>query len=393
MAPETIYQTPPLAGRPPFATDDDSVYNNQPQTPTRRMRQPPPPDPNARTSAYNVYDNYMDEKGGNRDSGIGALGMGFMNGDMDDEDPFDDSHKATKQQTYPDEKQQLKQHYQQQQQPIPLAAPKPGYAAPVAALTLPSPAASPDGRQTSSHSPVKPLTLVTNMNGANPRVPPPAAINVPSTPHPLQPPMTPIMPIFARPAEANQRDVKFASGTPILRGDKEDTLLPRRQSQWGEKGDNFWRRFSMVVKVEDTNHHKESNWLKKTKNGNAHTSRWVWIFGVILLLAIAGGIGLGWWISHNNTTHSAPTAIGGSANQKALTTETAATIAGALATTSSPHVSPTHTVARRALPTPHIPGPLPPIEGLGEKITEKVPAGIPVAHKRHKRHALNRTLH
>lgn len=179
-----------------------------------------------------------------------------MNGDMDDEDPFDDSHKpAPKQQTYPDEKQQLRQHYaqQQQQQSIPLAAPKPGYAAQVAALQMPSPAASPDGR-----SPVKPLTLVTNMNGANPRVPPPAAINVPSTPHPLQPPMTPIMPIFARPADTTgQRDVKFASGTPILRGDKEDTLLPRRRSQWGEKGDNFWRRFSMVVKVEDTNQHKE----------------------------------------------------------------------------------------------------------------------------------------
>lgn len=55
MAQETIYQTPPLAGRPPFATDDDSVYNNQQQAPTKRMRQPPPPDPNARTSAYNVY--------------------------------------------------------------------------------------------------------------------------------------------------------------------------------------------------------------------------------------------------------------------------------------------------------------------------------------------------
>lgn len=206
------------------------------------------------------YDNYLDEKGGagNRDSGIGALGMGLMNGDMDDDDPFDDSHKPSKQQqSYPDEKQQLKQHYQQQQQPIPLAAPKPGYAAPVAALKLPSPAASPDGRQHSPNSPVKPLTLVTNMNAANPRIPP-AAINVPSTPHPLQPPMTPIMPVFARPADQSQeRDIKFASATPILRAAKEDTFLPRRQSRWAGKGDDFWRRFSMVVKVEDTNHHKE----------------------------------------------------------------------------------------------------------------------------------------
>lgn len=51
-----VYQTPPLAGRPPFATDDDSVYDKQPQPAhTKRIRQPPPPNPNARTSAYNVY--------------------------------------------------------------------------------------------------------------------------------------------------------------------------------------------------------------------------------------------------------------------------------------------------------------------------------------------------
>lgn len=55
MAQETHYQTPPLAGRPPYATDDDSVYNNQQQAPTRRLRQPAPPNPNERTSAYNVY--------------------------------------------------------------------------------------------------------------------------------------------------------------------------------------------------------------------------------------------------------------------------------------------------------------------------------------------------
>lgn len=51
----TIYQTPPLAGRPPFATDDDHLYDNQPQPATRRLAQPKPEDPNARTSAYNVY--------------------------------------------------------------------------------------------------------------------------------------------------------------------------------------------------------------------------------------------------------------------------------------------------------------------------------------------------
>ena len=32
-----------------------------------------------------------------------------------------------------------------------------------------------------------------------------------------------------------------------MRGEKEETLLPKR----GENGDQFWRRFSMVAKVEN----------------------------------------------------------------------------------------------------------------------------------------------
>jgi hypothetical protein len=32
-----------------------------------------------------------------------------------------------------------------------------------------------------------------------------------------------------------------------MRGGTEDVLLPQR----GEKGDDFWRRFSMVAKIED----------------------------------------------------------------------------------------------------------------------------------------------
>ncbi|RPD62807.1 hypothetical protein L227DRAFT_437286 [Lentinus tigrinus ALCF2SS1-6] len=56
MAQPVIYRTPPLAGRPPFATDEpDHIYAQQQQDPSRRLRQPPPPDPNARSSAYNMY--------------------------------------------------------------------------------------------------------------------------------------------------------------------------------------------------------------------------------------------------------------------------------------------------------------------------------------------------
>ena len=77
--------------------------------------------------------------------------------------------------------------------------------------------------------------------------PPPQPISVPSTPHPLPPTMTPIQPVFARPEKTA---VKFNT-EPIMRGDSEGTLIPRR----GDKGDDFWRRFSMIAKEESS--HKE----------------------------------------------------------------------------------------------------------------------------------------
>ena len=45
----------PLAGKPPFATDEpESFYESGPH-PQRRLRQPSHPSPNQRTSAYNLY--------------------------------------------------------------------------------------------------------------------------------------------------------------------------------------------------------------------------------------------------------------------------------------------------------------------------------------------------
>lgn len=45
----------PLAGKPPYATDEpDSFYESSP-APQRRVRQQPPADPNKRTSAYDMY--------------------------------------------------------------------------------------------------------------------------------------------------------------------------------------------------------------------------------------------------------------------------------------------------------------------------------------------------
>lgn len=147
----------------------------------------------SKLTPYRRYDQYIDEKKDN---------------------PFDDSK-----QVYP--------------QPIPLAAPQPGYAAPVAALNLsrPAPTATLDGRM-----PASPEMSEFGQSAS-----------MPSTPHPLQPPMVPIAPVFARPSTATSRDVQFAS-KPIMRGDTEDTVLPRR----GQQGDDFWRRFSMVAKDDMT---------------------------------------------------------------------------------------------------------------------------------------------
>lgn len=140
---------------------------------------------------------------------------------------------------------------------IPLAAPRPGYPAPVANLKIssPSPSGSPliqplepphMGQVPQALRAVRPQA-----DTGTPRIPPPIyqtavpRLSVPSTPHPLQPPMTPITPVFARPSKSPAApDVKFSD--PIMRGGSEDNLLPKR----GERGDDFWRRFSIVAKEE-----------------------------------------------------------------------------------------------------------------------------------------------
>lgn len=215
--------------------------------------------------------------------------MGLMNGDMDDDDDEDDyaskppptpvpgtptsKHAALAAATNRVQGQNPPPEYKVHAGNIPVQSPRPGYAAPIAALNAnaglarPVPAAIPQGRQPNgsypnpSH-PNAPAGLRVNPNASpnsNQRpaygAPSPApSMAVPSTPHPLDAPMTPITPIFARPAKAAfpanaqfDRDVKFAPSTPIMRGDREETMLPKR----GEKGDDFWRRFSMIAQEEN----------------------------------------------------------------------------------------------------------------------------------------------
>jgi hypothetical protein len=103
--------------------------------------------------------------------------------------------------------------------PPPIAAPRPGYVTKPIDLARPEAVAVPTGRS-------RPAELT----------------RTPSTePHPLRAPMTPIQPVFARPAKPADPTVQFAA--PIMRGVSEDVLIPSR----GQKGDDFWRRFSIIA--------------------------------------------------------------------------------------------------------------------------------------------------
>ena len=219
------------------------------------------------------YDNYLDddEQEANtkpRQSGYGDLGMGFLNGEMDDDDDSDDETLACP----PDAKHNMKviDEKKAPSPPLPAAllpsggiqivAPKPGYAAQVGALhdnlKSPEPVLQRPNPQMQQGIPAAlargmPPPIDANFSGpgspglATPR---PAFMPpiVPGTPHPL-PHNSPITPQFVMAPSRNEKsDVKFSSDA-IMRGKSEETLLPRR----GEKGDDFWRRFSMVVKVED----------------------------------------------------------------------------------------------------------------------------------------------
>jgi hypothetical protein len=138
-----------------------------------------------------------------------------------------------------------------------------------------------------------------------------------------------------------------------MRGNSEDFLLPKR----GEKGDDFWRRFSMVAHVEKSQH-KESTWLKKTRNGSSRLSRWVWFISICLLLSIAGAVVIGWYVSHNKPSNQQPVSLGGDADEAGASSMPANIsgtasvqakgVASSSSSASSLHVSPTNTVARRA---------------------------------------------
>lgn len=369
--------SPPLAGRPPFATDEpDSYYEPQPG-PQRRYRQPALPNPNDRTSAYAMYDDYLNDFHSSEDLPQSSAGA-------DNPVPSPSSHNhgapalsghvllaaaaglSPKSPTFPQPSRQI-------------AAPRPGYVAPIATFELVQ--STPAVPLQPSPVTRKPPPLTVNVNsfefqrpaqqqrppqdpfqtprrehfpppqsnhhGPYPhmnRQPPPRGTptSIPSTPHPLQPPVTPITPVFVRPSKvANVREEQI-----IMRGKAEDTVLPLR----GQMSDDFWRRFSMIIhEQEKPNGTKKSPWLRKTQSGKAWMSRWLWLIGIILVIVIAGAIGLGWWASHKSNTSTEPTTLGGSSKEAAGPVVSKAIVAPSSSSDSVPHVGPTFTVARRGV--------------------------------------------
>ncbi|KAG8741055.1 hypothetical protein FRC12_015804 [Ceratobasidium sp. 428] len=116
----------------------------------------------------------------------------------------------------------------------------------------------------------------------------------------------------------------------------------------------------MVAKQENAKPatQKTSQWLRGAQSSRSQMSRCVWVVGIILLLSIAGGIGVGWYFTHNNPDHTRPTAIGGSAEEgmnghgtssiPSATTSSRTRTDGLVKAT---HASTTHASAAAATPT------------------------------------------
>lgn len=205
----------------------------------------------------NRYDNYLETDGSsketNRQSGLEAVGAGLLGMDEDEDEDEDENdstvsdHPASKNAVLAAATAPAKSQNQHQMN---IAAPRPGYAAPIAALNgipSPEPAAAPHCRRPSAdaemplsnpfvssmENPFDPVAIRAHHGGS----PSPSLSPIP---HPLQPPITPIRPVFARPAKPT--GITFDEKPKVTRTER--GALPSR----GEKGDDFWRRFSMVAK-------------------------------------------------------------------------------------------------------------------------------------------------
>ncbi|KAJ7367137.1 hypothetical protein DFH08DRAFT_1005320 [Mycena albidolilacea] len=142
----------------------------------------------------------------------------------------------------------------------------------------------------------------------------------------------------------------YADGM-LIRGNSDDEL---------DKTDVFWRRFNASAVQQQLPDAEKSSWLEKTQGKRSQHSRILWVVGIIFVLLAVGGIGIGVFLSfHNDSSATRPSTFGG-AQDATSAGAAAATIggggggggsgggdSGGLATSSSPHVSPTNTIADR----------------------------------------------
>jgi len=275
-------------------------------------------------------DNRIDDPS-SRYSGTDAVGMGFLTGDIDDDD---------------DEEIYSKPASNHPPGLTPQGRPGPAVvntnlnvipSKPEPARVSPAQAAMP---QLQRPGPAPIQVQFPNQPRPSTRAPPPAVLNLPQlkapptpgpmTPHPLQPPKTPIAPAFARPRlKTEPSDVKFTADA-ILRGNKEETLLPRNTP----KGAEFWRRFSVVVKEEQRHPGRffKSSWLTEHQSRSFRLNLCIWMIGLLMVAGIAGGGVLIWFLtSHNSVT--TPKVLGGNAG--AGNTNATASVTTASATTTS----------------------------------------------------------
>jgi hypothetical protein len=82
----------------------------------------------------------------------------------------------------------------------------------------------------------------------------------------------------------------------------------------------------MVAREDSSKGKKESSWLHKTKNGINGFSRWVWVIGLVLLLAIVGAIALGVVLSMGKEDEAPkePSILAGNTSKVAGAVETGA---------------------------------------------------------------------
>ncbi|KAG8877409.1 hypothetical protein FRB98_006702 [Tulasnella sp. 332] len=181
----------------------------------------------------------------------------------------------------------------------------------------------------------------------------PFGFHMTPTPTPADFASSPIVPAFIQPnkpiraafihfdkntenSEKSPSAMSHESTMPIMRGEKEDYLPLRsggpgvgpRAPRVGEKhhGDDFWRRFSMVAKMDkavaNKGGDKQSAWLNSALGNTSALRAWTWCVGLFMLAIVVGGIVAIWWFTRSNPAHAIPVAIGGGASETMLSSST-----------------------------------------------------------------------